>query len=245
MIFAIIRKEFNGFLYSLIAYLVIGVFLFVTGLYTWVFQESSVLESGFANLDSLFGIGPFVFMFLIPAITMRSFSEEMKNGTLEWLLTKPITIRSLIIGKYLAALLLTLFSLVPTFIYFYSIIQLGNPVGNADIAGIMGSYLGLALLASVFVAVGIFSSSLTENQIVSFIISIAICFTLYSGLSSIAMLLEDSPMIQSLISYTGIEMHYLSMSRGLIDSRDMIYFLSLIIGFLAATHWWIQTKRTT
>ena len=146
----IFYKEFNGFLHSLIGYLVIGVFLTTMGLLTWVFPETSVLDYGYADLDTLFSMGPYVFIFLIPAITMKSFAEEKKLGTLELLLTKPLTDWDIVLGKYLAALTLVLVALVPTLIYYFSVSQLGNPVGNIDTAAVIGSYIGLALLAAVF-----------------------------------------------------------------------------------------------
>src|SRR5436190_20269766 len=163
----ILTKEFNSFLNSLIAYLVIGVFLTGIGLLMWVFPETSVLDYGYADMDTLFSFGPYVFIFLIPAITMRSFAEEKKGGTMELLLTKPLRDWDIILGKYLAGFFLILVALIPTIIYYFSIRQLGNPVGNIDTPGVIGSYIGLVLLGGVFCSVGIFASSITPNQIVA------------------------------------------------------------------------------
>lgn len=224
-------KEFNSFLNSLIAYIVIGSFLTGIGLLIWVFPETSVLDYGFADLDTLFSMAPYVFIFLIPAITMKSFAEEKKMGTLELLLTKPLSDWNVVLGKFLATCALVLLALLPTFIYYYSVYLLGNPVGNVDSAGVMGSYLGLALLAMVFCAVGLFASSLTSNQIVSFILAAFLCFIIYTGFESVSSFGGNAAL---LIKQVGIIYHYESLSKGLIDSRDVIYFLS-IAGFILLT----------
>jgi ABC-2 type transport system permease protein len=233
--FQVLSKELNSFLNSLIAYVVIGVFLVAMGLLTWVFPETSVLDYGYADLDTLFSLGPYVFIFLIPAITMRSFAEEVKSGTLELLVTKPLTDWDIILGKYFACFLLTLGALLPTLIYYYSIYTLGNPVGNVDTPGVVGSYLGLALMASVFCAVGIFASSISRNQIVAFIVGAFICFLLFTGfesLSTFSLWSESSLFIKQL----GLLEHYEAMSKGLIDSRDVIYFISVVFVLLSATN---------
>lgn len=172
----VFRREINSFLSSLIAYIVIVVFLLVTGLFMWVFPDYSLLAYGYATLDQLFIIGPWIFMFLIPAITMRFFSEEKRTGTLELLFTKPVSDFQIIAGKYLAAFVLVVFSVLPTLVYFLSIYLLAEPVGNVDSAGIVGSYIGLLLLGGTFVAIGLFASSLTDNQIVAFILGLFLCF---------------------------------------------------------------------
>jgi len=220
----IFTKEFNSYLNSLIAYLVIGVFLTGIGLLLWVFPETSVLDYGFADMSTLFSMGPYVFIFLIPAITMKSFAEEKKLGTMELLLTKPLTDWDIVLGKFFAALALTLVALLPTVIYYFSISHLGNPQGNIDTAGVIGSYIGFALLASVFCAIGVFASSLTSNQIVSFILAAFFCFIFYTGFDSLATLTGNSALT---IKQLGILYHYDALSKGLIDSRDVIYFLSL------------------
>lgn len=219
-------KELNGFLDSLIGYMVMGVFLVAIGLLTWVFPDTSVLDYGYADMDTLFSVGPFVLIFLIPAITMRSFAEEKKLGTLEWLLTKPVTEWSLVLGKFLASMALVTVSLLPTLIYYYSLRQLGNPIGNIDTPGIAGSYLGMILLSSVFCAVGVMGSALTANQIVSFILSAFLCLTFYTGLDTMAQLFSTGQ--QALwVKQMGMLYHYDAMSKGLIDTRDVVYFLSL------------------
>lgn len=167
----VLTKEFNSFLNSLIAYVVIGVFLTGMGLLMWVFPETSILDYGYADMETLFVLGPYVFIFLIPAITMRSFAEERKSGTMELLLTKPLTDWDIILGKFFACFLLVLFALLPTLIYYLSVSALGNPAGNIDTPGVIGSYIGLALLAGVFCSIGIVASSITANQIVAFILA--------------------------------------------------------------------------
>ncbi|HYG03288.1 MAG TPA: gliding motility-associated ABC transporter permease subunit GldF [Chryseosolibacter sp.] len=230
----VLAKEFNSFLNSLIAYLVIGVFLTGIGLLMWFFPETSVLDYGYADMDTLFSYGPYVFIFLIPAITMRSFAEEKKAGTLELLITKPLSDWDIVLGKFLASFLLVLMALLPTLIYYFSIRALGNPVGNIDTPGVTGSYIGLALLGAVFCAVGVLSSSITNNQIVSFILAAFFCFILFTGFNSIAAIdvwSENALLIRQF----GILYHYESLSKGLIDSRDVVYFVSLVIVVLLAT----------
>lgn len=227
-------KEFRSFLNSLIAYIVIGVFLTSLGLLMWVFPETSVMEYGFADMDTLFSLGPYVLIFLIPAITMRSFAEEEKSGTMELLLTKPLTDWDIILGKFLASFLLVLFALLPTLIYYFSIHALGNPAGNVDTPGVIGSYIGLALLSGVFCSVGMVASSITSNQIVAFIVAAFLCFLLFTGFESIATLNIWSANAL-LIKQLGILYHYDALSKGLIDSRDVIYFVCVGAFMLMAT----------
>lgn len=222
----VLTKEFNSFLNSLIAYVVIGVFLTGIGLLMWVFPETAVLDYGYADMDTLFSLGPYVFIFLIPAVTMRSFSEEKKAGTMELLLTKPLTDWDIILGKFLACFLLVLFALLPTIIYYFSISALGNPIGNIDTPGVIGSYIGLSLLAGVFCSIGILASSITSNQIVAFILAAFLCFIVFSGFESISTLNVWSANTL-LIKQFGILYHYEALSKGLIDSRDVIYFISV------------------
>lgn len=230
----VLTKEFNSFLNSLIAYMVIGVFLVGMGLLVWVFPETSVLEYGYADMETLFSLGPYVFVFLIPAITMRSFAEEKKAGTMELLFTKPLRDWDIILGKYLASFLLVLFALIPTIVYYYSLYTLGNPAGNLDTPGIIGSYIGLVMLAASFCAVGIFSSCITPNQIVAFIVASFLCFLLFTGFESISTLsFWSANSLQ--VKQLGILYHYESMSRGLIDTRDIVYFLSVIFLMLSIT----------
>lgn len=240
--YQIFLKEINNFLNSLIAYVVIGVFLTSIGLLMWVFPESSILEYGYADMGTLFTMGPYVFMFLIPAITMRMFAEEKRTGTAELLFTKPLTSFDIIGGKYLAGLFLVVFSLLPTILYYVSVYYLGNPVGNLDTPGIIGSYIGLALLGGVFVSIGILSSSITENQVVSFILAVFLCFILYSGFSSLATI-NVWGSFSYIIEQFSILYHYGSLSKGLIDSRDIIYFLSVIGFMLLFTNLIINSRK--
>jgi ABC-2 type transport system permease protein len=230
----ILSREFNSFLNSLIAYIVIGVFLTGMGLLVWVFPDYSVIEYGYADLSALFSLAPYVFIFLIPAITMRSFAEERKAGTVELLMTKPLSDWDIILGKFFACFLLVTVALLPTIIYYFSIYVLGNPVGNVDSAGVVGSYVGLVLLGGVFCSVGIFASSITPNQIVAFITAAFLCYLLFSGFDSVASInLWATNAL--LIKQLGIQYHYESISKGLIDSRDLIYFVSVIFIMLLIT----------
>ena len=230
----VLSKEFNSFLNSLIAYVVIGVFLTAIGLLMWVFPETSVLEYGYADMETLFALGPYVFIFLIPAITMRTFAEEARGGTLELLLTKPLSDWDIVLGKFFACFFLVILSLLPTVIYYFSVYTLGNPVGNIDSPGVLGSYTGLVLLGAVFCSIGIFSSSLTNNQIVSFILAAFLCYLLFAGFESLSLLnvwSENSLFIKEL----GLAYHYDALSRGLIDSRNLVYFGSVITVMLLIT----------
>ncbi len=222
----VFSKEFNGYLNTLIAYIVIGVFLTGIGMLMWVFPDTSILDYGYADMDTLFSLGPYVFIFLIPAITMRSFAEEKKMGTMEFLLTKPIAEWEIVLGKFLATVSLMLFALLPTVIYYYSVYRLGEPVGNIDTSGVIGSYVGLVLLGGVFCAIGIFASSITSNQIVAFVTAAFICLIVYSGIDSLSTLVAGGALSLQ-IKQLGILYHYESMSRGLIDSRDLVYFVSV------------------
>jgi len=242
MIIQIFLREVNSFLNSLIAYIVIGVFLTAMGLMVWVFPETSVLEYGFSDLYILFTYGPYVFMFLIPAITMRSFAEEKKAGTMELLLTHPLSDLDIIIGKFLASFFLVILALFPTVVYYYSVYQLGSPVGNIDTAGVIGSYIGLIFLGGVFAAIGTFASSITQNQIVAFILGVFFCFLLYSGFNSVAAIDVWSELSDT-FKRLGILHHYNAMSKGLIDSRNLIYFLSVIVLMIVSTHLVLRSRK--
>ena len=239
---SLLIKEINSYLNSLIAYIVMTVFLVGMGLLVWVFPETSVLEYGFAEMDTFFSLAPYVFLFLIPAITMRSFAEESKSGTLESLFTKPLSSFQIILSKYLAGFLLVVFALIPTLIYYLSIYQLGNPPGNLDSAGVVGSYLGLALLGAVYTSVGIFASSLSENQIVAFVIALFLCFFWYSGFGSIAAI-DVWGKYSNQLRQAGLLYHYDSLGKGLIDSRNLIYLFSIILGLLFTTNLVLKIKR--
>lgn len=237
---ALIGKEIQSFLGSLIGHMVIVVFLLLTGLFTWVFPDN-VLDKGYADLGTLFYIAPWVFLFLVPAVTMRSFSEERRTGTMELLLTKPVSEMQLVLAKYLAAVVLVLLALVPTLVYWYSIGSLAVPAWNLDNGGIRGSYIGLFFLASTFAAIGIFASSLTESQIVAFLIAVFICFIIHVGFQ----LMADFSLLGALegpIKAMGIQQHYESMSRGVLDLRDVLYFLGVDAIFLLATRTVLQSR---
>lgn len=237
----VLGKEFNGFLNSLIAYIVIGVFLTAMGLLTWVFPETSVLEYGYADMFTVFDLGPYVFIFLVPAITMRSFAEEKKAGTMELLLTKPLTDWQIILGKFFACFLLIVLAVIPTLVYYASVYLLGNPVGNIDTPGVIGSYVGLILLGAVFCAIGIFASSVTANQIIAFIVGAFLCFFMFTGFESLSLLNVWSEQVL-FIKQLGLLHHYESMSKGLIDSRDLMYFGSVTALMLMLTRIMIGSR---
>ncbi|MFZ4475949.1 MAG: gliding motility-associated ABC transporter permease subunit GldF [Saprospiraceae bacterium] len=232
---AIFRKEINAFFSSLIGYLVIGAFLVLMGLLLWVFPDFSVLDGNYATLDTLFAIAPMVFLFLIPAVTMRSFAEENQSGTLELLVTRPLSDWQIVAGKYLAAMTLVVFALLPTALYYYTVYRLGAPPGNLDSGGIMGSYIGLLFLAGAFAAIGLFASTLTNNQIVSFMLATLLCFTVYLVFDFVSQLPIFYGTSDDLVQSLGMQSHYDSLSRGVLDTRDVVYFLSVIAVFLAAT----------
>ncbi|WP_339844919.1 gliding motility-associated ABC transporter permease subunit GldF [uncultured Dokdonia sp.] len=242
--FAILKKEISSFFSSAIGYLVIGLFLVVTGLFLWVFKGPfNITETGFADLAPFFQIAPWIFIFLIPAITMRSFSEEQKAGTLELLLTKPISKLQLTLEKFLGAFALIILAIIPTLIYVVAIYQLGNPVGNLDVGVTIGSYIGLMLLAATFTAIGIFASSLTDNQIIAFIIAVFLSFFLYFGLEGIAAFSTTSS-VRDFINLMGIQSHYTSISRGVVDTRDLIYFISVTTFFIIITMMKLHKRST-
>lgn len=241
--YALLKKEINSFLSSLIGYIVITVFLLTVGLFMWIFPgDSNVLENGYSNIDGLFVVAPWVFMFLIPAITMRSFADEKKSGTIELLLTRPLTDLQIIASKYLAGFILVLFSLLPTLIYYISVHFLGNPTGNIDTGGMWGSYIGLLFLASAFVSIGIFASSITENQVIAFIVAVFLCFFSFIGFDSISGL-DLFGTVDTLIMSLSVNEHYISMSRGVIDTRDVFYFLSVICIFILLTKTTLESRK--
>ena len=240
--FSIYLKEIRSFLSSLIAYVVIITFLLLIGLFTWVFSGSNVLDLGYSNLDTLFFMAPWVFIFLISAITMKSISEEKRNGTYELLSTKPLTDLQIILGKYFAALTIVAFALLPTLIYFYTIYNLGLPKGNIDVGASWGSYIGLMFLGGCYVALGLFSSAITPNQIVAFILGMFLCFIFYIGFEQISNLGVFGSMDYT-IQWLGIQFHYDSISRGVLDTRDIIYFISFITVFLGATSVALDSRK--
>lgn len=228
-------KELRSFLSSLIGYIVIGVFLIITGLFLWVLpNDFNILDYGYANLDGLFILAPFVFLFLIPAITMRSFADERKSGTDELLFTRPLSKIQIIFAKYMASVSLVFLALIPTLIYYISVYQLGIPTGNIDSGSFFGSFIGLLFLGATFTSIGIFASSLSSNQLVAFVIAIVLSAFTYMGFEFIYSLELFGP-IDLFIKSLGISDHYGSISRGVIDTRDIVYFLSTIFLFLFLT----------
>ncbi len=240
--YALFKKELTGFLGSLLGYIVIGVFLLVNGLLLWALPFTNVLEFGYATLDPLFANAPYVFLLLIPAVTMRTFAEEKKSGTLETLFTKPISDIRIILAKYLASLVLVVLSLLPTLLYVYTAGYLANPMWDVDFGAIWGSYIGLLLLASVYIAVGIFASTLTDNQIISFIYSVSLCLFLTFGMSELANF-SSLRFVDLLILNLGLAEHYNSVSRGVIDTRDLLYFLSADAFFLGLANLILQKRK--
>lgn len=233
-------KEINAFFGSLIGYLVLALFLVAIGLIVWVFPESSVLEYGYADLEALFTYTPYVFTFLVPALSMRAIAEERKTGTWELLRTSPLSLVQIVLAKYFALLCLVIVALLPTLLYFYSIIQLGDPVGNMDQAGFFGSWIGLIMVGAVFAAVGLFASSLTAQQVVAFVLGVFLCFALYFGFTAL------SDMSLGTISYWAEELslsyHYINLSRGVIESTDLFFLLGMIWLFLGASVMVLRNK---
>lgn len=240
--FALYLKEIRAFLSSITGYVVIIVFLLTTGLFLWFFPgDFNILDFGYANLDGLFIIAPLVFLFLVPAVTMRSFAEEKKSGTIELLFSRPISDMKIIIAKFLAAETLIVIALIPTLFYYFSVYYLGYPVGNLDSGSIWGAYIGLIFLGAVFASIGVFASSLTDNQVISFIIAILLCGLLYLGFEFIYSL-DLFGNVDLFIKSLGISAHYSSISRGVVDTRDIVYFLSLITLFLFLTNFSLSRR---
>jgi len=227
---AILKKEINSFFSTSIGYLVIGIFLITNGLFIWVFKgEFNILDYGFADLSGYYFIAPWIFIFLIPAITMKSFSEEKKQGTLEILLTTPTRNSQLVLGKFLGAFILIILALLPTLLYIYTVHQLGNPIGNIDLGSTFGAYIGLLGIAMIYCAIGIFTSSISNNQIVAFILAVFFCFIMYYGFEGLSEITGRS------IEKIGIKSHFNNISKGIIDTRDIMYFFSVSALFLFFT----------
>lgn len=239
---AILLREIKSFFGSPIGYLVIAIFLLLNGLFLWVFEgDYNILKSGFADLSPFFTLAPWILIFLIPAVTMRSFSDEMKQGTLELLLTKPLSIWQIVNGKFFGAMILIVIAIIPTFIYVKVISSLGMPEGNIDMGSTLGSYFGLLFLIASYCAIGIFTSALSHNQIVGFILAVFLCFLFYFGFEGLA---TTFPSIENLISKLGMDNHFKSMSRGVLDTRDMLYFVSLSVLFLSLTVFKLKSLKS-
>ena len=240
---ALWKKELFTFFSSLTGSLVIAVFLVLNGLFLWVIPGSlNILFGGYANLDGLFYLAPWLYLFLVPAVTMRLFADEKKSGTIELLLTRPLSDWQIVIGKYLAGFSLVALSLLPTLIYFYSVHALAQPQGNIDSGAIWGSYIGLVLLAGAYVSMGVFTSAITDNQIVAFVLAALLAFVFYSGFEA----LSSVPVFEGIRFFLvelGIESHYQSVSRGVVDLRDILYFFGVIVGFLALTQLVLSSRR--
>lgn len=240
---SLFQKEIKDFFSSLTGYAVIIVFLLLNSLFMWVFPgQMNVLDGGYSHLNSLFSLAPWVFMFLVPAITMRMISEEKRSGTLELLFTRPLTEFQIVIAKFLAAWLLVIIAILPTLIFYLSVYLLGSPVGNIDTGGTWGSYIGLIFLGGIYAALGLFASSMTENQIASFIIAVLFVFLFYIGFGFLASL-GKTGVASLFIEKLGIDFHYQSISRGVVDSRDLLYFLSTIFLFLYFTKTILVTRK--
>jgi ABC-2 type transport system permease protein len=238
--FSIFKKELRAFFSNATGYIVVGIFLILTGLFLWVIPgEYNILDNGYANVDGLFYLAPWLFLFLCPAVTMRLFAEEKQTGTWELLSTKPLSKLQIVLGKYLAGLVLVTVALLPTLLYYFSVSYLAEPVGNVDSGAFWGSFIGLFFLAVIYVAIGTFSSSLTNNQIISFVVAVVLSFFVYYGFEVLSGFFTSGQSIQ-LLETLGIHSHYKSMSRGVIDSRDLLYFVLLTGGFLSVTVWKIK-----
>ena len=243
MLATLFRKEIAGFFSSLMGYIAMIVFLVVIGLFVWIFPDTNVMDYGYATLDTLFFYAPWVFMFLIPAITMRSFSEELRGGTIELLLTRPLGEMQIVLGKYLAALFLVVFTILPTLVYYYSVSKLGAPAGNIDGGATAGSYIGLVMLAAAFTSAGIFASSLSRNQAVAFVVAVFLCFIAYNGFDSLSRLPFVEGRWDTLVQNLGINQHYQSISKGVVDTRDVLYFVSFSFIFLLATRLTLESRK--
>jgi ABC-2 type transport system permease protein len=239
---AIFQKEIGSFFNSPIAYIVMAVFLTAVGLIVWVFPDSNIMDYGYAEMGSFFQLAPYVLLFLIPAITMRSLADEIKTGTLELLLTKPLLNRDLILGKFFANWTLVLITLLPTLIYYYSVYKLGNPEGNVDSAAVFGSYIGLILFSGVLVSMGLWASSLNDNQVVAFILGVFTAFIWYVGFGAVSDLAGTGP-VAEVFSWAALDRQYHSLGKGIVDSRNLIYLLSLMTFFLFLTYMQVQKLR--
>ena len=239
---SIVLREIKSFFGSPVGYLVIAIFLLLNGLFLWVFDgEFNILKSGFADLSPFFTLSPWILIFLIPAVTMLSFSDEKKQGTIELLFTKPLSIWQIVNGKFLGAFLLIVIAILPTLVYVYVLSSLGLPEGNIDMGSTLGSYFGLLFLVAAYTAIGIFTSTLSENQIVAFLIAVFLCFIFFYGfkeLATYASVFEDG------IAQFGVEYHFKSMSRGVIDTRDILYFVSITILFLSLTVFKLKSLKS-
>ncbi|GLU44936.1 gliding motility-associated ABC transporter permease subunit GldF [Allomuricauda sp. NBRC 101325] len=236
--FAIFKREVRSFFTSPIGYLIVGSFLLLNGLFLWVFKgDYNIFDYGFADLSNFFLLAPWIFIFLVPAITMKSFSEERKMGTLELLLIKPISVWKLVLGKFWGAFLLCVIAVIPTIVYVFAITDLGIITGNYDLGVVLGSYFGLLFLISCYTAIGIFASTLSDNQIIAFLVGILLCFIIFNGFDAASSLFPNGD-TQQWIQAMGAKSHFDSIARGVIDTRDLVYFISLTLLF-----WYLTFER--
>lgn len=239
---ALLLREIKSFFGSPIGYLVLIIFLLINGLFLWVFEgEFNILNSGFADLSPFFTLAPWILLFLIPATTMKSFSDELKLGTIELLFTKPLSITEIVLGKFLGAFFLIIIAILPTIIYVLVIKDYTYLDNTMDMGSTLGSYFGLCFLIAAYTAIGVFTSTLSENQIVAFILSVCLCFFLFYGIDAIGGL---TGILQQTLSYLSLQTHYTSISRGVIDTRDIIYFTSVSILFISATVFKLKTLKS-
>ena len=231
---SICKKDIRQFFSNLTGYIAIILFLLINGMFLFLLQDSSILEYGYASLDKFFELAPWIFLFLVPAISMRSFSDEFKTGTFEILQTKPLSLWQIVFGKYMSILIIILFVMIPTCIYIITIKSL-SASGSIDTGGITGSYIGLFLLSAGFAAIGICCSSFTSNAVVSFLLSTFTCLVLYFGFNALSKLPLFIGEADYYIEMLGIDFHYKSISRGVLDSRDLIYFISIVFFSLLVT----------
>jgi len=238
---ALLLREIKSFFGSPIGYLVIAIFLLLNGLFLWVFEgDFNILNSGFADLGPFFTLSPWILIFLIPAVTMRSFSDEKKQGTIELLFTKPLSLWEIVNGKFFGALILIILAIAPTLLYVYVISYFGNPEGNIDMGSTIGSYFGLLFLVAGYTSIGVFTSTLSDNQIVAFITAVFLCFVFYFGFEGISSFAGG---FSTFVASLGMDYHFKSISRGVIDTRDIIYFVSIAVLFLSLTVYQLKSLK--
>ncbi len=231
---ALIRKELSLYFNNLSGVLISGLFLLITGLFLWVIPGSwNVFSVGYANINGLFELAPWLYLFLIPAISMRLFADEYRIGTIELLMTSPLSSSKVVFSKFIAGFIVVLVSLLPTLVFVYSINMMASPMGNIDSGAIIGSYIGLLFLACLYLAIGVFASSLTDNQIVAFLFALVLCYLVYAGLDFVSLIFSGQ--LAFYISQGGISSHYEALSRGVVELSDVVYFVSMTLFFLFLT----------
>ena len=229
--YALFKKEIRYFFTSPIGLTIIGLFIVLNGLFLWVFKtDYNIFNAGFADMLPFFRLSSWVFVFLVPAITMRSISEEKKSGMLALLFTKPVSTLQMVLGKYLGILFLLFVILLPSALYVYMVWVLGNPIGNLDIAGTVGSYIALFLLVASFASVGLWASSISSNQIISFVLAAFLCLFFFFGIDQLIAFIAPED-----FGGVGFQTHFDAISRGVLDTRNIVYFLSVISFFIYLT----------